>query len=211
VIYFQQQPDVAITAVSDAYAPRRDQAASFIGGGVKTYRASVWPGLRGRRYKASLLFINRHPYVTDNTYQNPFFNEAALMETDGGHMTRCNVFWLVCEDGERAQWYGENGTLYMANSGLYGDLRRERMDKPQALQYPKYVTDPMVPPPMRHHSDHGGSHVFLSAEFINALVDDREPAIDVYQALAMTAPGIVGHQSAMRKGDRLKVPSFDKA
>lgn len=85
------------------------------------------------------------------------------------------------------------------------------MGKAQPLTYPDYVKDPIVPPEMRHESGHGGSHVFLSAEFIKALVEDREPEIDVYKALAMTVPGIVGHQSAMKKGERMKVPSFDKA
>ena len=38
VVDFKEQPDVAITAVSDAYAPRRDEAATFIGGPVQTYK-----------------------------------------------------------------------------------------------------------------------------------------------------------------------------
>jgi hypothetical protein len=33
--------------------------------------------------------------------------------------------------------------------------------------------------------------------------------VDVYEALAYTAPGIVAHQSALKDGERLKVPSFD--
>jgi predicted dehydrogenase len=153
---------------------------------------------------------NKHPYVRENNYNNPFFNESALMETNRGHMVRCNVFWLVGEDGERAQWYGENGTFYMANAGLHGNIQRPREGKGKQFQYPNYIESPMIPPPMRHESGHGGSHVFLSAEFINALVEDREPAIDVYRALAMTVPGIIGHQSALKNGERLKVPSFDK-
>ncbi len=38
VLDFKDQPDVAITAISDTYGPRRDEAASLVGGGVKTYR-----------------------------------------------------------------------------------------------------------------------------------------------------------------------------
>jgi hypothetical protein len=63
---------------------------------------------------------------------------------------------------------------------------------------------------MRHNSGHGGSAAFLSAEFINALVQEREPAIDVYESLAMTVPGIVAHQSALKNGEQLKVPQFEK-
>ena len=64
---------------------------------------------------------------------------------------------------------------------------------------------------MRHDSGHDGSHAFLAAEFVNALLDDREPAIDVYESLAMTVPGIVAHDSALRDGEQLSVPSFDRS
>jgi hypothetical protein len=63
---------------------------------------------------------------------------------------------------------------------------------------------------MRHGSGHGGSHVFLTNEFVNALIEDREPAIDVYESLAMTVPGVVAHQSSRRDGEQLKVPRFDR-
>ena len=177
-----------------------------------THSLGYLVGVTGERVRSvsALGWGNRHPYVADNVYKNPFFNECSLMETDRGHMTRCNVFWLIGEDGERAQWYGDKGSLYMANPGLYGDIQRERGAKSKPLAYPRYLDDPMIPQRMRHESGHGGSHVFLSAEFINALVEDREPEINVYHSLAMTAPGIVGHQSALKGGERLKVPSFDR-
>ena len=134
----------------------------------------------------------------------PFSTSAALMETNRGHMSRCNVFWLVGEGGERAQWYGDKGSLYMANRRpawrhLAGPAGR--VASRQALRsIPITLRIRCCPAAMRHKSGHGGSQVFLSAEFINALVEDREPAVDVYKALAMTVPGIVGHQSALKQG-----------
>ena len=62
---------------------------------------------------------------------------------------------------------------------------------------------------MRYDSGHGGSHPFLTHEFVSAVVEDREPSVNVYEAVAMTAPGIVAHESAQRGGERLSVPSFD--
>jgi predicted dehydrogenase len=170
-------------------------------------------GVTGERVRSvsALGWGSRHAYLTENRYKNPYWNESALMETNRGHMVRCNVFWLVAEEGERAQWYGDKGTLYMANSGLHGDIWRERLGEAKRVQIPDYLRDPMLPPPMRHASGHGGSHVFLTAEFINALVENREPVVDVYEALAITVPGIIGHQSALRGGERLKVPSFDRS
>lgn len=68
----------------------------------------------------------------------------------------------------------------------------------------------LLPAPMRHESGHGGSAVFVSAEFVNALLEDRQPTLDVYEALAMTVPVIIAHQSALKNGDLMKVPSFDR-
>ena len=61
---------------------------------------------------------------------------------------------------------------------------------------------------MRHASGHGGSAVFISAEFINALLEEREPECDLYDSLAMTVPGIIGQQSALKGGEQLAVPQF---
>ena len=58
---------------------------------------------------------------------------------------------------------------------------------------------------------HGNSHTHLAHEFISAIVEDREPTVDLYEALAMTVPGIVANESSKRGGEQLKVPSFDPA
>ena len=180
-----------------------------------THAVAFLVGVTGERVRSvsALGWGNQHPFVRDNKYANPFFNESALMETDRGHISRCNVFWLVGGGGERAQWMGEKGSLFMANAGLHGDLWIPQMGespKSKPVVYPEYIQDAMVPAPMRHASGHGGSQVFLCAEFVNALVEDREPAIDIYKALAITVPGIVAHQSALKQGERLPVPSFDR-
>ena len=70
---------------------------------------------------------------------------------------------------------------------------------------------PMVPPKMRRDSGHGKSHPFITHEFVMSLVEDREPAIDLYESLAFCVPGIVAHRSALRDGDQLDIPQFDPA
>ena len=156
-----------------------------------------------------------HPLLTENRYDNPYWCQSALMQTDRGHMVRCNVFWLVGAHGERARWFGDNGTLHMEIGGLYPDTwvpRSTVLDRhrePEKLDIPDYWKSDMLPEAMRHASGHDGSHTFLAAEFINALVEDREPLIDVYESLAMTVPGIVAHQSSVKNGEQLSVPSFD--
>ena len=156
-----------------------------------------------------------HPWLAENSYGNPHWCQSALMQTDQGHMVRCNVFWLATADGERARWFGERGSLHMAVRGLHGDAwlprshELDRHERVQLIDIPNYWSSDMLPEPMRHSSGHDGSHTFLAAEFVNALVDDREPAIDVYESLAMTVPGIVAHESALKGGEQLAVPSFD--
>ena len=156
-----------------------------------------------------------HPLLTENRYDNPYWCQSALMQTDRGHMVRCNVFWLVGAHGERARWFGDKGTLHMEIGGLYPDTwvpRSTVLDRhrePEKLDIPDYWMSDMLPEAMRHASGHDGSHTFLAAEFINALVEDREPVVDVYESLAMTVPGIVAHQSSLKNGEQLSVPSFD--
>ena len=163
------------------------------------------------RSVSALGWGSRHPWIDDNVYKNPHWNEAALMQTGQGHMVRCNVFWLIGDHGERAQWFGDKGSLYMAKREIHPDTWRERGEQAQRLEVPEYWKSDMLPAPMRLASGHGGSHTFLSAEFINALLEDREPVIDVYESLAMTVPGIVAHQSALRNGEQMRVPQFDRS
>ena len=145
-----------------------------------------------------------------NAYDNPFSNEFASMQTDRGNMVRCNQFWQIAAGGERAQWFGEKGSLYMAKQGFHPDMWHPRHGVPRPETVPDYWNSDMLPEAMRHSTGHGGSHAFLTAEFVGALMEDREPAVDLYESLAMTVPGVVAHESSRRKGEQLTVPSFDR-
>jgi len=145
--------------------------------------------------------------LKDNVYDNRFNVASGLLRTDKGHICRCNVFWTGTEHGERAQWFGTKMSFFMpASSGQPFKLRGP--EAPDWMEVPKYWE--RLPKELRHDSGHGGAHTFLTHEFIAALVEEREPAIDVYESLAMTAPGIVANASAQKGGEQLKVPSFDR-
>ena len=45
-------------------------------------------------------------------------------------------------------------------------------------------------------------------EFVEAILLDRTPLIDVAQALNMTVSGIVAHESALKDGELLKIPQY---
>lgn len=139
--------------------------------------------------------------LTDNDYHNPFQNGMALFETDKGHPFRCNVAWRIHADGERAQWFGEKASLYMA--GYSGQPFALKTDSATVGEMPDFW--PALPEKMRHDTGHGASHPFLTNEFIMALVEDREPVIDLDMGLAFCMPGIVAHKSALKGGKQLRI------
>jgi hypothetical protein len=64
-------------------------------------------------------------------------------------------------------------------------------------------------PPGVPAGGHGGSHGHLTDEFITSILQDRQPLVSIYEALALTVPGIVAHQSALKGGERLRIPQYD--
>lgn len=149
------------------------------------------------------------PEAGENAYNNPFDNEIALGLTSNGNVCRFAVCWQIAAEGERGQWLGEKLSLWMDSSA--GQLLSKRTPDRgwQRWEVPNYWESDRLPEPLRHDSGHGGSSAFLSSEFVSAILDEREPAIDIYEAVAMNAPGIVAHQSALQGGVQLDVPQFD--
>ncbi len=130
-----------------------------------------------------------------NRYNNPFSDEVALFQTSEGGSSRM----LMCKGihgliVERGRVFGERG--WMDGTEYHGAAK----DLPD-------ITRPPLPPGVPG-GGHGGSHGLLADEFITSILADREPLVNIYQALAMTVPGIVAHQSALKDGETLKVPQY---
>jgi predicted dehydrogenase len=145
--------------------------------------------------------------VGKNRYDNPFNGAVGLFSTKQGHMCRCSIIWTGTRGGDRASLYGTNLSYYMPNEEAGQRFVMNGPGAPDWKETPDVST--RLPEALRVPSGHGGSHVFLTHEFVSALLEDREPAINIYEALAMTVPGIIGQQSALKDGESLKVPSFD--
>ena len=136
------------------------------------------------------------------------------------HYPTHSLAYVTGVTGERSQWFGDKSTFYMAKGGVHGSKFKFRTKGETSSRYglpeqeggdiriPEYWKSNMLPKAMQHRSGHGGSHTFISAEFVNALLEEREPAINVDDALAMTVPGIVAQQSALKNGEQLVVPQF---
>jgi predicted dehydrogenase len=55
---------------------------------------------------------------------------------------------------------------------------------------------------------HHGSHPHLVHEFVRSIMENRKPRIDSVTAADWTAAGICAHQSAMKDGALVEIPSF---
>ncbi|MCX7969799.1 MAG: gfo/Idh/MocA family oxidoreductase, partial [Armatimonadetes bacterium] len=73
---------------------------------------------------------------------------------------------------------------------------------------PTVARDPLPEPLASNLGGHGGSHAYIVHEFVRACVENRLPAINVWEAVRYFAPGVVAHQSAMRDGELLKIPDW---
>ena len=166
-----------------------------------------------------------HPFYKDrdNQYNNPFVAQSAMFKTDENHAFRVNIFWHGAIRGcERAQWVGSTMSFYTAHPHGLGPVivhasqeketddagfvrTKTGLEKYEQVEW--WQTD-MLPEPLRHKSGHDGSHTFLTHEFIDALTHDRQPDINLTEALAYTIPGIIAHKSALNGGRLLKIPDF---
>jgi len=162
--------------------------------------------------------------LKDNPYKNPFWNETALFKTDRGTAFRVAVWWKGAHMGtERAQYFGDKMSFFFEHPNGLGpaivrwSVEREKDSAGFARQravlekyeQPKWWATEMLPAPLRHNSGHQGSHTFITHEFVDAVLRERKPTVDIREAIAYTAPGIVAHESALRGGEQRKVPRLD--
>jgi predicted dehydrogenase len=137
-----------------------------------------------------------HLQPENNQFGNPFGTEIALFRTSEGGMARMAVSWdTPGEGGERGRIRTEKGTF----SGKF------QSDNKDAV--PPTIARPPLPPGVAA-GGHGGSHGYLMSEFVEAILMDREPLVDVAQSLNMTVSGIVAHQSALKDGELMRIPQY---
>jgi len=167
-----------------------------------------------------------HEILQTNQYKNPFWNTTAFFKTSQGHASRISVCWHLAAGGtERGAFYGDrlsyimarpegspNTVVRIAKEGRtvldpdgypQGSLSMEAFRQPDHLE--------SLPEPLRVKTGHGGSHTFITHEFISAILEDRHPEVNIWEAVAYTLPGIIAHQSALRGGEPLKIPDYGAA
>jgi len=191
-----------------------------------THCTSLLVGLTGERLTevTCIGWGNDDPICKDNSYKNPFWNESALFKTSNGISFPVEVCWKGAFRGvERAEWHGDKMSFVLSCGAMSNTVlikAGERLVKDdggfniasnvvEEFTIPDWWKTDMLPEQLRHNSGHEGSHSFITHEFIDAIINDRQPEVNIYQALAFTAPGIVAHQSALKGGEHMKIPSFD--
>jgi len=138
-----------------------------------------------------------HLQPQNNRYKNPFGTEVALLRTNEGGMARMVVSWDSHEPGaEAGRVRGQRGAMW--NTPYNGD----------AKQLPDLAMPPL--PPGVAPGGHGGSHGHLMNEFVTAILEDCRPLVDVHMALNLTVAGIVAHQSAVKRGELMKIPQYQR-
>ena len=56
---------------------------------------------------------------------------------------------------------------------------------------------------------HGGSHGYLTDDFLRAILLKCRPIVDVSLGLNTTLCGVIAHKSALRGGELLKIPQYE--
>jgi len=138
--------------------------------------------------------ILNHLQPENNVYKNPFGTEIALFRTNEGGMSRMAVSWdTPGDEGERGRVRGQKGSYHDKFEALAATLPD--------------LTKPPLPPGVEA-GGHGGSHGYLMNEFVTAILQNRNPLVDIAMALNLTVPGIVAHESALKNGELLKIPQY---
>jgi predicted dehydrogenase len=169
-------------------------------------------------------------------YGNPFPMETAIFALEGtdvgAEATRSlfhvgreyqESFCLYCEDGtyEWGQLGSDEPALFRTEPRVEG---RGRATSAERVQVPDYAH--RLPPEIGRFTTrgvydesnphlsflqgggHGGSHPHMVHEFVRSVLEGRTPSSGAVTAADWTAAGICAHESALRDGEAITVPSF---
>ena len=171
-------------------------------------------------------YVNRNgdPFFADDAYSN----EVALFRMTNGATVRICEFRELAGNLQRPETFRVIGTRGTYAEGVWKENFRTDASPARPLETTRLteeeMRDPLPPevalafkqmeaPGATDHSDftpkgHGGSHPYLVHEFVDAVSNQRQPAINVWEAARYTAMGVMAHKSALLDGATLEVPDF---
>ena len=173
--------------------------------------------------------------------ESAFSNEMALFTMSNGAAVRIlemrETPGLVGRDSETFRIFGTRGAF---SENRWFQIERPAFPQPDLANLPKpscvtvtpaEMFDPLPPEVQQAfkrvmHRDadeakllsmdftpqgHGGSHPYLVHEFVSAVAEQRQPAINIWEAARYMAMGVAAHQSALKDGETIKVPDWGDA
>jgi predicted dehydrogenase len=163
----------------------------------------------------------------ESKYGSPFAVESALFQVRGESL----CFEVTRSLFETARQYIESFDVYGDKSTFeWSQIEGERPvlhvgEEPQRVEVADYAkllpmeiqrfTTRGVYDDQHEHlsfvqgGGHGGSHPHLVHEFLSSILEGRPSFPNVYQSLNWTCAGICAHISAMRKGELVRLPTFN--
>ena len=163
------------------------------------------------------------PEEMQKNYGNPFPIESALLQladSDVACEVTCCLYkmtrnFLV----DRFYIYGDKlgfessqisgkPVIYESQPGELRPGQRGRGVTQRDVEVPdlsEYVTDDFAEYAREARFKRG---VLITHEFIRSIIEDRPPSIDVTKAANWTAAGLCAHDSAMRSGEKVRIPEF---
>ena len=139
------------------------------------------------------------PEYSKNRYGNPFAAEVAFYRTEEGGTAR------MTRAANLPGYHGELGRCF----GTKGCFRNDRYFGDKSLIKGIDLLRTGLPPGMKNNGHHGGSHPYLTDDFLRAiLVPGHKVCVDAATALNTTVTGVYAHLSAMKGGETLKIPAF---
>lgn len=148
----------------------------------------------------------------DDYFGEEFSNETALFEMSNGATVRICEYRQVGHPGQEIfRIFGTDASFkddcWVTKSGmekLTVDEMRDPLPEEVAKAFHDVKGEGM-------YGGHGGSHAYLVHEFVDAVANDRLPAINIWEAVRYMAAGVMAHKSALLGGEVLEVPDWGDA
>ena len=147
--------------------------------------------------------INYFRQPENNAYGNCYGTEVGLFRTSSGGMARIMVSFDTpgwsCEVGRSRGQLASYSEGYKYNGAV---------PESQAIVEKLNLLKPALPKTV-DSGGHGGSHGHLMNNFVESVLKDKDPLVDVATALNTTMCGVVAHQSVLKDGELMKIPQFE--
>ncbi len=149
---------------------------------------------------------------SDPYFAHSLSNETALFQMSNGATCRIGELREIGHTGhETFRIFGTEGTFRdgsWVDKAKWTKLSEEEMRDPLPAEVEAAFRDAAGE---GFYGGHGGSHAYLVHEFVEAIAQDRTPAVNVWEAVRYMAAGVMAHKSALRDGEVLEVPDWGDA